>query len=151
VSVKDAKNRLIGLYEAMYLLTEPECGKCICPRSCCDPLVCEFVAGYAQERWGVTLNHTGHPKYPLMANDGSGKCTAAPHLRPQCTLHNCDICSLGFKKGDADWTQRYFKLRSDIDEAEAEAFGLVFEQMDQEIEAHAFQSRANAARESLEE
>lgn len=121
------RDRLIRLYQEMYELTEPECGRCRIPRSCCDPIVCEFVADHAKLRWGVELRPTGHPRFPLMANDGSGRCIAAPHHRPQCTMHTCDVCSLGYKRGDPTWTERYFKLRSEIDRIEAEVFGLVFE------------------------
>jgi hypothetical protein len=124
--LSEAQAELIELYQKMYELTEPECGKCRAPRSCCDPMVCEFVADTAKTRWGVELFATGHPKFPLMANDGTGKCTAAPHLRTMCTLHNCDICSLGFKKDDPEWTERYWVLRQRIDYLEAVTFGMVF-------------------------
>lgn len=126
MTLEEIQTRLIELYQQMYEHTEPACGQCRAPRSCCDPMVCEFTAGSAKERWGVDLPATGHPKYPLMANDGSGKCTAAPHLRPMCTLHNCDICSLGFHKTDQEWTKRYYEIREEIDLLEWEVFGKVF-------------------------
>ena len=46
---------------------------------------------------------------------GAYGCVVAPHLRPLCTLHTCDINGLGFKKGDLKWTKKYFKLREQIE------------------------------------
>lgn len=64
----------------------------------------------------MELQETGHPRLPFMGSDG---CIVAPHLRPICTVHTCDINSLGFKKGDPDWTKRYFALRAKLERREA--------------------------------
>ena len=110
------KAKLIRLYQEMYELTEPECRlSCRCPQSCCSPEYCLEAIRYAQEHWGTTLTPTEHHRLPLMGAQG---CIAAPHLRPMCTLHTCDIGGLGFKKGDFKWTKRYFALRRKINAAE---------------------------------
>lgn len=122
------RDKLIALYQQMYEMTEPECRlSCRCPQSCCSPEYCEITIEYAKERWGVDLTRGTHPKLPLMGEIG---CLAAPHLRPICTLHTCDINSLGFKKGvgkeAGNWTKRYFKLRSKIEELEWATPSLLF-------------------------
>ena len=107
------------LYQEMADLTRPECsGSCALPHSCCHARHCADTIQWAQERWGVTLVPTGHPTLPLM---GEGGCVAAPHLRPICTVHTCDIASMGFKRlpqPDPQWTRQYFRLRGRIDRAE---------------------------------
>jgi len=105
--------QLIKLYKTMYDMTEPECRlSCQCPQTCCSPEYCEYTIEYAKESWGVELQRTDHPKLPLMGPSG---CTAAPHLRPNCTLHTCDINGLGYKRDDPDWTEKYFKVREEIE------------------------------------
>ena len=107
---------LIELYAEMYRLTEPECAcSCKIPRSCCSSEYCFSAISWAKDQWGVDLQPTGHDTLPLMGPDG---CVADPHLRPQCTLHTCDISSLGFKRNDLAWTDRYYKLRDKINEME---------------------------------
>jgi len=44
-------------------------------------------------------------------------CTAAPHLRPLCTLHTCQISSIGTSR-NPQWDERYFALREQIEIAE---------------------------------
>lgn len=117
---EEAKARLVALYQEMYELTVPECASsCPVPRSCCSPEYCESTIRYAKEYWGTTLTPTGHDRLPLMGPTG---CTAAPHLRPMCTLHTCDINSFGLKmrpKPDVKWSHRYFQIRADIERLEA--------------------------------
>src|SRR5262249_31488081 len=80
-------------YQEMSELTKLRCGGSDCPtRStdtfrCCDRTYCEMTIDYADKNWGVELPRTGH-KLPLMSPSG---CTALPHLRPWCTLHQCQI------------------------------------------------------------
>lgn len=110
------QDKLIRLYQEMHELTEPECRlTCRCPRSCCSPEYCLDTIRYAQESWGVTLAPTDHAKLPLM---GPAGCIAAPHLRPCCTMHTCDVNGIGFKRGDREWTERYFAIRKRIDTLE---------------------------------
>lgn len=113
---------LVPLYAQMAALTVPECEKtCRAKFSCCSQEYCEAAITHAKENWGVILipvngkSITGKP-LPLMGQDG---CTAPPHLRPLCTLHTCEINSLGCKKGDPNWTRKYFTLRSKIEAAES--------------------------------
>lgn len=113
------KEKLKKLYKEMAELTLPECKKCRVPLSCCSPEYCRMAMDHAKEVWGVKLTPTGHPKLPLMGAEG---CVAEPHLRPNCTMHTCDINSLGCKKGDLDWTERYFALREEIENLEFEIF-----------------------------
>lgn len=114
----EATNQIIVLYQEMADLTAPECAKsCRCPHTCCDSLACKMTKEYAKDRYGIELeqyppNHRG--AFYL----GPNGCTVAPYLRPHCTMHTCDINSLGFKRGDAKWTKNYFKLRSEIEELE---------------------------------
>lgn len=110
-------DRLTNLYQRMYDLTEPECRQCRAPQSCCDSTACEMAIEYAKEEWGVELERTDHPTLPLMGPTG---CTAAPHLRPLCTLHVCSIMGFGYKPNDEEWTNRYFELRERIEIGEME-------------------------------
>lgn len=114
--------KLVSLYAKMAALTAPECqSTCKNPFSCCDQAYCEAAIQYAKDNWGVILTPVngkdarGQP-LPLMGDNG---CIAPPHLRPLCTLHTCEINSLGCKKGDPNWTRKYFTLRSKIEAAES--------------------------------
>lgn len=105
--------RLIRLYQEMSDLTAPECANvCAVPHSCCSPEYCEMAADLAAEQ-GVSLLRTDHPTLAFMGPSG---CVVPPYLRPLCTFHTCAIASLGFKPGDPAWTERYFKLREEIEE-----------------------------------
>jgi hypothetical protein len=113
------RERLIDLYRQMYDLTEPECRlSCRCPQSCCSPEYCVAAIEHAREWWGVTLTETGHPRLPLMGEKG---CTAAPHLRPMCTIHTCDVGAYAFKMHpalDKKWDRKYWRLRNAIEALE---------------------------------
>ena len=116
----DFDARLIVLYQALHELTMPECRACRVPLSCCAPEYCEFAQEVASERWDVDLVplRTNHPILPFMSEkDGCG-CVISPHLRPLCTFHTCDVNSLGGKRGDLAWTDRYFKIRNEIEDLE---------------------------------
>lgn len=71
---------------------------------------------YARDEWGETLKTTDHPRLPLM---GPAGCTAAPHLRPLCTLHTCQMNGFG-TSGRPEWDGQYFKLREEIEDVLAE-------------------------------
>lgn len=108
---------LIELYQRMADHTAPECANtCNPPHSCCDEMYCEAANRHALSR-GVTLQPTGHPRLPFMSVEGKG-CVVPPHLRPICTVHTCEINSLGFKRNDPPWTVRYFDLRNAIEQLE---------------------------------
>jgi len=113
-----SQQRLIALYAEMADLTRPECARCRVPHSCCEDIYCEMAIRWAAEHWGVQLERQPGGRgtrggLPLMGPNG---CTAAPHLRPICTVHTCDVNSLGCKKGDPAWTRRYFELREQLEE-----------------------------------
>jgi len=86
--------------------------------SCCDSSYCGLAIKYALDFWNTMLQPVDgwEPSLdgalPLL---GPGGCTAAPHLRPLCTVHHCDISGKGFKPGDEAWTDKYFRLREKID------------------------------------
>lgn len=115
--MNDIQLKLVALYKEMADLTRPECDKCKVPLSCCSSEYCEITLAVAKERWGIELPVTQHPTLPLMGTTG---CTAAPHLRPLCTLHTCEINCLGIKRGDPEWTKKYFDLRVEIENLEME-------------------------------
>jgi hypothetical protein len=114
--------QLVQLYQNMADMTAPECagvgpGSCRVPHSCCDEMACTITKQYAAEKGVTTL-----PEYPpnhkgafYLSETG---CTVSPHLRPHCTLHTCSINGMGFKPGDAKWTEDYFELREEIEQLE---------------------------------
>lgn len=114
-------DREVALYREIADHTAPECGRCRSPYSCCDAIYCEDAIDYAKERYGIDLVRTDHPRLPLLGPNG---CTAAPHLRPVCAVHNCDIAAIGHKKGDKKWTERYFHLREAIEEIDVNIWNL---------------------------
>lgn len=119
-STEHAKQRLIDLYQEMYELTQPECASnCPLPQTCCSPEYCWMAKEVAKD-WGEDVS-------PLQQRDdgllfmGPQGCVLPPHLRPHCTMHTCDINAVGCKmrpKPDPEWTERYFRLRSEIEELE---------------------------------
>lgn len=114
------RNQLIDLFRQMAELTLPECKACRNPLSCCSPEYCELAMDQAMTNWRTKLTPTGfHATLPLMGPEG---CVAAPHLRPLCTLHTCEVNSMGCKRGDPKWTARYFELRDEIERISLELF-----------------------------
>ena len=110
---KPHSSKVIQLFKEMSDLTAPECAtNCKLPHTCCDEMYCAMTEEYALEH-GVKLERTNHPTLRFMGPQG---CTVEPHLRPLCTLHTCAINGLGFKPGDPEWTEKYFKLREQIEE-----------------------------------
>lgn len=109
----------IKLFQEMYELTNPKCGQCRIPYSCCSSEYCEAAKVYTSEKYGIDLSDrtTGH-KVPFMGPNG---CVLEPHFRPLCTVHTCGICSMGYETKDdrtldEEWTDRYFTLRNQINE-----------------------------------
>ncbi|MBV9827412.1 MAG: hypothetical protein JO001_17370 [Alphaproteobacteria bacterium] len=103
------------LYREMSELTRTKCGGRACPDMihkayrCCDRLHCEMTIEHAEKDWGIRLPTSGH-QFPLM---GPAGCTAAPHLRPWCTLHQCQIQAVG-STNDPSWDRKYFRLRNKL-------------------------------------
>lgn len=104
------EKKLPVLYQQMYELTNPKCGSCRAPNTCCDKMYCEATIAYANQEWNVELSSTGHPKLPLMGPKG---CVAAPHLRPLCTVHVCEQHLM-----DVEFSEKYFDLRDQLNEQE---------------------------------
>lgn len=93
------------LFSQICELTQPKCATaCNAPQSCCSPEYCEMAIERAKEL-GTKLVITEHPRLPLMGANG---CIAAPHFRPLCTLHICEIVLMR----DKTLAERYFDLRS---------------------------------------
>ena len=113
-------NREIALFAEMAELTKDQCASCRVPFLCCTEGQCEVTIAYAKETWGVDLEPTGHPRLQLLGEKG---CIAAPHLRPLCTIHTCQIASSECGP-TSEWTDRYFALRREIEIAmEEREFG----------------------------
>ena len=102
-------------YREIAELTGDRCGPDKCPDMahkayrCCDQLHCQMTIEHAHKEWGIRLPTTGH-QFPLMGPNG---CTALPHLRPWCTLHQCQIQASGTTK-DREWDRKYFRLRNRV-------------------------------------
>ena len=116
VDVKKKREQAVELFQKIADLTAPGCagegpGACRVPHSCCSPEYCASTIEYAKEFWNVELKPTDHPKLPLMGPSG---CIAAPHVRPMCAVHLCQINGLGFTK-DPEFNEQYFKLREKAD------------------------------------
>lgn len=114
-------------YDAMYEHTKNECGQCKIPYSCCDEFACRVTMECAKELYGVEL--TPLPKEDRLGPErknalflGKNGCVVPPHLRPLCTLHTCDINGLGFKPGEKEWTDQYFKLREVCTKADSDLY-----------------------------
>jgi hypothetical protein len=73
------------------------------------PQEIRLTIDHAYKDWGIRLPTTSH-QLPLMGPTG---CTALPHLRPWCTLHQCQIQETGSTK-DRGWDAKYFRLRNKL-------------------------------------
>lgn len=105
------------LYKKMAEHTLPECSRsCRVPYSCCDKLYCDIAQQYAKEHGQIFVGDNDK-KAPMLGAHG---CIIPPHLRPICTMHTCDINSLGFKRNDQPWTEKYYALREEIETLELE-------------------------------
>ena len=123
--------RLITLYQEMYEFTLSECKEsCRARLSCCSFEYCDEAERWAKEKWNIQLLpvHDGSVKVidysntilPFMGDDG---CVVLPHLRPMCTLHTCDINSMGYSRKGKEWDDKYWKLREEIMVLESEREG----------------------------
>ena len=101
------------LYQEMYDLTHPECGKCLIPYSCCNSQYCELARARALE-FGIVLSDV-NSDIPFLGPTG---CIVEPYLRPLCTVHTCNIASFGHSPNSLKWDRKYWKLRNKIDKAE---------------------------------
>lgn|SRR5512143_3889254 len=118
MDTSQGRERLIELYKKLYEMTNPVCAtKCNLPQSCCSPEYCHIAMNWAKEKWNTELKPTGHPKLPLMGEQG---CIAAPQYRPMCTAHVCEMTL--YKQGQAYWDE-YWSVRNEIDEIEWKSWG----------------------------
>lgn len=116
--MKDQASQLIVLFQKMADHTKPECANtCRAPHSCCSPEYCGMAIEVARQDWGVDITplKTEHSRLPFMGEHG---CVVPPHFRPLCTLHTCQVSGFGFKPGDPNWNQKYWKIRNEIDRLE---------------------------------
>lgn len=103
------------LYKDMYQHTNSDCrANCKSKFSCCNEAHCEAAIEWALKRWGIKLEPVG-TTIPLLGPNG---CIAEPHLRPLCTIHTCDISAFGHKRGDEEWTDKYWQIRDKLEELE---------------------------------
>jgi hypothetical protein len=106
--------RYIQAAKEMHIHTHSECAKCKFPHSCCTMYDCMCTEMIAKNIFGIDLSdqHTEHPQIPFMGPQG---CVLSPELRPICTVHTCEIASMGYTK-NKEWDDKYFKLRKIMDE-----------------------------------
>ena len=112
--------RLRHLYAEVAAHTWSDCEESCTmqPRfGCCHRIFCNIVIRHAARVWDVTLERTDHPTLPLMGDEG---CTAAPHLRPTCAKHSCEVNPLGHTGGNqpSEWMDRYRALLGEIESLE---------------------------------
>lgn len=112
-------------------LTRPKCMECRTAKAtrCCAAEHCVVTAMFM-------VDYAQHPAFrdeiaPLMAHYrevdrsdvnvipfmGEKGCIVPPHLRPNCTAHQCDMNSIGFFKGDPVGTKAWFQLYDEMNEA----------------------------------
>ncbi len=106
-------DKYIELCSEMYSITRGICEKrCKKRGACCDRFFCEDAWTRANEAGTILPWHDGQP-LPLLVD---GECAAPPQFRPICTVHQCDIASLGyFKDSPMELTDRYYDIRDEID------------------------------------
>lgn len=96
-----------NLFLEMYKLTESECGKCRVPYSCCSAEYCQMAKEYAKDVYKTEPPQVRDEGLLYLSENG---CILEPHLRPLCTLHTCQINSVG-SSGNLEWDEKYFELR----------------------------------------
>ncbi len=117
---EELKNDLVSLYKSLYDLTEDYCGsKCRLPHSCCSKKYCELAKEWAKDKWGVELEKTGYKNDKGLLFITEKGCIVAPHLRPICTFHTCQIQAFGFLPDRKD-DNEYWRLRNTIADVEFE-------------------------------
>lgn len=103
----------ISLWNQMADLTLKKCKEtCKVMGSCCDRFYCDIAKEIAK-KYNVVLNDTGN-EIPFL--DSNGKCIVPPQFRQMCTLHQCEINSIGIFKEDPNLTDEYFKIRDKLNE-----------------------------------
>ena len=130
---REPRQEVIDTMKALADFTWADCKmSCRTEYSCCDQGYCEAAAMYARDVWGVELERVNDDETPFLGGTG---CIVEPHLRPMCTAHHCEICSAGFKRGNVEWTEEYYRLRALADNALAE-FEEILEGNEHDTEAN---------------
>lgn len=88
--------------------------------SCCSIEYCEQAMETGKEQ-GVNYEPTGNKKLPML-DTTTNTCIVAPHHRPLCTLHQCDIEAFGFIRNDQKATMTYYRMRESLNHAMAAKF-----------------------------
>lgn len=108
---------VIRLAQEMADHTRPRCGGKTCypsgvsqKNNCCEKIYCDIAEEYATMH-SVEVPKPGPVDLPYMGAEG---CVMPPHLRLVCTVHDCQINSLGLDPTDPEWTEKYFDLRNDL-------------------------------------
>lgn len=104
--VSEIKAELKTVSQQMADHTKPQCAACPVAYSCCDAMYCGAAKAFA-EKMGETIDYNEDREIPCLGSDG---CTVDPWLRIACTLHTCEINSMGFTS-DPAWDKTYFDLR----------------------------------------
>lgn len=92
--------------------------------ACCSTEYCLMAIEVGASE-GVTYTPTGNARLPMF-DDEKKQCIAAPHHRQLCTMHHCEISSVGVIRGMPEETKVYFKLYDKVNEALCEEFDLKF-------------------------
>ena len=112
--IANVRRKLVRVYAEMASHTKDKCGA-DCgeerPSRCCDRIFCLEVSKFARQNWGVNLRFTRNKSAPLLGSTG---CTAAPHLRPWCTIYVCRRRKFGKCIRDPKWDAKYHRLHSPI-------------------------------------
>ena len=96
-------DEMIAAFTALAEHTRPACGACRSALTCCSAGNCEQTAVMAKEMFGTDLV-AGDGILPFLGPEG---CTVAPHLRPLCTVH---VCEMHLTDG-TPFTEKYYDLR----------------------------------------
>jgi len=117
--MEDRRDELVSMYAELASITAKACAArngCLNDGKrgmCCEEEICLMVRSRAAD-WGVELD--GDPPY-----NSDGPCRVPPHLRPICSVHQCEIASIGvFRNLSEEDQRRYWGLREETDLIEFE-------------------------------
>ena len=104
------------VYNKIYELTRKVCSKnkfCGGKGNCCNAVICQECVRAFDGEVLPPLNDEG-------TYLGENGCILKPHQRPLCTVHQCEIASMGIFKGNPEMTDLYFTLRDEAGKLEFE-------------------------------
>ena len=128
MKTKEIENELRSLYDQMQVMTYEECQKCPIPFACCFPRYCRSAQEFAKQHRNMLYEETDDykssrtflPMIKINKNSEEHRCQVSSWCRPTCTFHTCEISSLGYKRNDPEWTQKYHELKRKIIDLELE-------------------------------